>query len=73
MDLVQQRLVGKKHLKLVLAVPSSETLVDGIYFNVDLQQWPNDSKRVQLIYRLDVNEFRAQRNLQLLVQCIQPL
>lgn len=72
-EIVQQRLVGKKHLKLVLAVPSSETLVDGIYFNVDLQRWPNDSKLVQLIYYLDVNEFRAQRNLQLLVKYIQPL
>jgi single-stranded-DNA-specific exonuclease len=72
-ELVQQRLVQDKHLKLVLAEPTSGALVDAIYFNADLQRWPSDSQLAQLVYRLDVNEFRGQRNLQLLVQYMQPL
>jgi len=67
--IIQQRLVGEKHLKLVLSVKEkSQVLFDAIAFNVDLAEWPNqDAKRVKLAYRLDINEFRGKRNLQLMV------
>ena len=68
-NIVQQRLVGEKHLKLVLAVPGTAELVDAIAFNVDLEVWPNPAQdRVAAAYRLDVNEFRGRRTLQLVIE-----
>ena len=71
---VQQRLLGDSHLKMVLSPPADERLLlDAIAFNVDRSCWPNDGVReVRLVYRLDINEFRGQRNLQLLVEHIEP-
>ncbi|MGL5498440.1 MAG: single-stranded-DNA-specific exonuclease RecJ, partial [Aeromonas sobria] len=66
--LVQQRLVGDKHLKLMLTTDSGYA-VDAIAFGVDLKRWPDASvKRVRLVYRLDVNEWRGNRSVQLLVE-----
>ncbi|BFM49493.1 single-stranded-DNA-specific exonuclease RecJ [Marinomonas sp. THO17] len=72
-DVLQQRLVGEKHLKLLLREPESGLLLDAISFFVDLDNWPNESaKRLRLVYKLDINEFRGQRNLQLLVDYLEP-
>ncbi|MDI3323049.1 single-stranded-DNA-specific exonuclease RecJ [Pontibacterium granulatum] len=72
--LLQQRIVGQKHLKMVLMDPASGLAVDGIHFNADLEQWPNDSvARVRAVYRLDINEFRGQRNVQLMVDQLLPM
>jgi len=70
-QVVQQRLVGEKHLKLVLAPLGGEKLIDAIAFNVDLAIWPDETiETVELAYRLDVNEFRGNRSLQLMVDPI---
>ena len=67
--LVQQRIVGEKHLKLV--VEKQGEVFDGIAFNVDVKSWPNtQAKQVHLAYRLDVNEFRGKRTVQLMVENI---
>jgi single-stranded-DNA-specific exonuclease len=66
---VSQRLVGEKHLKLVLSPVGSDTLLDAIAFNIDPGVWPNQSVgEIEIAYRLDVNEFRGQRSVQLLVE-----
>ena len=68
--ILQQRLVGEKHLKMVLEVEGKA--VDAIAFNVDLKTWPNPMvKEVFCAYRLDVNEFRGNRTVQLLVELLQ--
>ncbi len=71
---VQQRLLGDSHLKMVLSPSADERLLlDAIAFNVDRNCWPDEGVReVRLVYRLDINEFRGQRNLQLLVEHIEP-
>ena len=72
--LVQQKIVGGKHLKMVLSpIQLSSKLIDAIAFNVDLEAWP-DSKveRVKVVYKLDVNEFRGNKNLQFMVDYIEP-
>ncbi len=72
-QIVSQRLVGEKHLKLVVSPEGSDTALDAIAFNIDLNQWPNeDVERVQLAYRLDVNEFRGRQSVQLMVELIEP-
>jgi len=73
-SLLQQRIVGQRHLKLVLMEPESGTAIDAIHFNADMDIWPNDSvQRVRAVYRLDVNEFRGQRSLQLMIDHLLPL
>ncbi len=69
----QQRIVGANHLKLVLAPQSDPRReLDGICFNVDIAEWPNhQAQSVRCVYRLDINEYRGQENLQLLIQYIQ--
>ena len=67
--LVQQRIVGEKHLKIV--VEKQGEIFDGIAFNVDVKTWPNAQvKQVHLAYRLDVNEFRGKRTVQFMVENI---
>lgn len=71
--LVQQRIVGGRHLKLVLSPVSAgvvvDTLIDGIWFNIDPSEWPNaHCQQVNLVYQLDINEFRGRRSVQLLIQ-----
>ena len=71
--IMRQRIVGEKHLKLVLApYGQSQLAIDAIWFNIDTAVWPNHNVGVvRCVYRLDINEFRGQENLQLLVQHIQ--
>ena len=70
----QQRVVGENHLKLVLSHPSAPKLsIDAIYFNMDVEQWPNNEiQQARCVYRLDINEFRGRQKLQLLVQYMMP-
>ncbi|WP_298768243.1 single-stranded-DNA-specific exonuclease RecJ [uncultured Shewanella sp.] len=71
-SVIQQRIVGEKHLKLVLETPCSRVMVDGIAFNVDLNTWPDASiDQVRLVYKLDVNEYRGNQTLQLLIEQIE--
>ena len=72
-ELQQQRIVGEKHLKLVLQPVGADFSVEAIAFNVDTASWPDDSVRlVDAAYRLDVNEFRGRRSLQLVVEQLLP-
>jgi len=71
--IVQQRLVGKKHLKMVVRHASGLEL-DAIAFNIDPQRWPDGTvTEVELVYRLDVNAFRGRQSLQLMVEHLRPL
>lgn len=71
---LEQRLVGAKHLKMVVSADDGRTVIDAIAFNVDTALWPDTSHhQVRLAYRLDVNEFRGQRQAQLLVEYIETL
>lgn len=72
-QLVQQRLVGERHLKLVVKTECGSRTLDGIAFNIDREQWPNPTVRwVELAYKLDVNEYRGQESVQLLVSHLAP-
>jgi single-stranded-DNA-specific exonuclease len=72
-QLMQQRIVGERHLKVVLKSECGSLQLDGIAFGVDREVWPNPTVRwVELAYKLDVNEFRGQESVQLLIAHIQP-
>lgn len=66
-NLVEQRLIGGKHLKMVLETENK--IMDAIAFNIDMNVWPNyRCQKVKIAYRLDVNEFRGKRNVQLIIE-----
>ncbi|AIZ78705.1 single-stranded-DNA-specific exonuclease RecJ [Actinobacillus equuli] len=68
--LLQQRVLGGKHLKLMVE-QSNGGLFDAIWFNADLRYFPDLSiKQVKLIYKLDINEFRGNKSLQLRVETL---
>ncbi|MDR0780388.1 MAG: single-stranded-DNA-specific exonuclease RecJ [Pseudomonadales bacterium] len=62
---LSRRVLHDKHLKLTLRVPDSDALVEAIAFNQDPALLADPREDVNLLYRLDVNEFRGQRHLQL--------
>ncbi len=71
--LLDQRLVGQKHLKLAVQSECGAVQLDAIAFNVDLTTWPNASVQwVQLVYKLDVNHWRGRDSVQLLVEHLVP-
>ncbi|HEC1434360.1 single-stranded-DNA-specific exonuclease RecJ [Klebsiella pneumoniae] len=71
--LLQQRLVGERHLKVMVEPVDGGPLLDGIAFNVDTSIWPDNGVReVQLAYKLDINEFRGNRSLQLIIDHLWP-
>jgi len=72
-QLVEQRVVGERHLKVVLKSECGSVKLDGIAFSVDREVWPNPTVRwVELAYKLDVNEFRGQESVQLMIAHMEP-
>ncbi|MEC6908249.1 single-stranded-DNA-specific exonuclease RecJ [Photobacterium piscicola] len=67
--LLHQKLVAGKHLKMMVEPLAGGSVIDAIAFNVDLKRWPDASvQQIELVYRLDVNEFRGNRSVQLMVE-----
>jgi single-stranded-DNA-specific exonuclease len=65
-DVLQQRLVAEKHLKL--RVRHAGTLRDAIWFG-HTDPLP---ERVRLAYRLSLDEFQGQQRVQMVVEAAQP-
>ena len=66
-QLLEQRLVGGRHLKMTLG--KDKHLIPAIAFNIDLNQWPNyRCDAINIAYRIDINEFRGKRSVQLIVE-----
>jgi single-stranded-DNA-specific exonuclease len=67
-EVVGGRIVGERHLKLVLRPPGSDRLVDAIAFAVDEPAAWLGCRELRMAYRLDVNEFRDVRSVQLRIE-----
>ena len=66
--LVNNYIVGKKHLKMVLETECGSTRLDAIAFGIDLEKWPVQGQcKVEVAYRLDLNEYRGNETVQLIV------
>jgi single-stranded-DNA-specific exonuclease len=70
-EVLQQRVVGERHLKLVLRPQAGGRPLDAIAFNTAALE-PGCSQ-VRLAYRLDVNEYRGVQSVQLVVEYLEPL
>lgn len=68
---LDQRWLKDVHLKLVLQPVQGGPSVDAIAFNVPKAPWQwQQQQQVHLVYRLDVNEFRGQKNPQLMIEYV---
>ncbi|VAW52904.1 Single-stranded-DNA-specific exonuclease RecJ [hydrothermal vent metagenome] len=65
------RIVGQKHLKLELAKQEGGECYSAIAFNKTDENLPVGDDNIRIVFRLDVNEFRGKRSLQLIVQHIE--
>ena len=65
-EILEQRIVGEKHLKCTLKLIDASAIFEGIAF---FQEKLNDSK-VKVAYRLSVNSFRGTESLQLMIESI---
>ncbi|OAN14146.1 single-stranded-DNA-specific exonuclease RecJ [Photobacterium jeanii] len=67
--LLHQKLVGGKHLKMMVEPLAGGAVIDAIAFNIDVRRWPDASvQTIELVYRLDINEFRGNTSVQLMVE-----
>lgn len=71
-EIAQSRIVGGRHVKLTVSHPHSRQWLDAIAFNGVEYGWHEIRQTVRMVYRLDVNEFRGQRNLQLMAEYLEP-
>jgi single-stranded-DNA-specific exonuclease len=73
-DVLRARVVGERHVKLQVRPDASRAAFDAIAFNyLDDETVKPPEGRIRLVYRLDVNEYRGERRLQLLIDHLQPL
>ena len=66
--IVAKRIIKGRHLKLSIRPKGFECTVSAIFFNAELDCWPDEGAEVHLLYKLDVNEFRGDFSLQLMIE-----
>lgn len=71
-DVLDRRIVGERHLKLQLR-QTGRRAFNAIAFNAVEHGTPPAWSRVHAAYRLDVNEYRGSRALQLIIEHIEPV
>lgn len=71
-EVLSHRVVGEKHLKLTLGLPRRSGIVDAICFNPPAEYLESQFKRVYGVYRLEINEWRNNRSVQLLFEHMEP-
>lgn len=72
-EVLQVRIVAEKHLKLVLGRSGSQIMIDAIAFFVEEPQSWVGCERIKVAYQLDINEYRGNRSLQLIVNYLEKL
>ncbi len=68
-EILGQRVVGERHLKLTVKPPESSGRIDAIAFNT--AALPAGCRYARLAYRLDVNEYRGLVSPQLVIEHIE--
>ncbi len=72
-EVVQVRILKDQHLKLLVRINAACKEIDAIAFNVDRPEMWQGMRSVLLAYKLDINEYRGNRNLQLVVQYLEKI
>ncbi len=72
-EVLDSRVLGSQHLKLILAADAQSSPVEAIAFFVSRPLLEQRLSRVRIVYKLDINEYRGDRRLQLIVEYLEPL
>lgn len=70
-EVVQVRIVGQKHLKLLLRKPNGHLIIDAIAFFIDKPEHWLGMRACNAVYTININEFRGNRSLQFMVQYLE--
>jgi single-stranded-DNA-specific exonuclease len=65
-EVLSHQVMKEQHLKLSLRLPGAGFTLEAVAFN-QIGHFVPGTARVRIAYRLDVNEWRGQRRLQLLI------
>jgi single-stranded-DNA-specific exonuclease len=71
-NVLQQRVIKEKHLKLVLSDEFGTQFVDAIQFN---SGWCHETlpNKVRIVYRPNINEFRGKRSIQFFIDYLEKM
>ena len=73
-NVIDENILAGKYLKFTLSPENKDQLIEAVAFNIDIEQWPMQRCEVaHVVYRLDINEFRERRKLQLIIEQIEPI
>ncbi len=67
-NVIEQRIVGERHLKFLLRWADGNGMVDAIAFNVDEELLQQRLQQINIAYRLDINEWQGRRSVQLMIE-----
>ena len=68
-DVLSHRVVGQRHMKMMLRPLGGENEIDAIAFNTP--ELPEPCRQLHMAYRLDVNEYRGLVSPQLVIEHIE--
>ncbi|MGE0483179.1 MAG: single-stranded-DNA-specific exonuclease RecJ [Gammaproteobacteria bacterium] len=72
-DVVDRRVVGRRHARLVLRPPGTADTVAAIAFGAADEPWYRGAARIHAYYKLDVNDYGGIDTLQLVVDHVRPI
>ena len=70
-EVVNVRILKDAHLKLLVRTNSAGQEHDAIAFNVDFPEKWQGVRRILIAYKLDINHYRGNRTLQLIIQYLE--
>jgi len=69
---IKQHILASKHIKLVLKPLDYDLWIDAIAFN-QAEDLSNDLDQIRIVYKMDINEYRGNIKLQLIIDYIEPI
>jgi single-stranded-DNA-specific exonuclease len=72
-EVAESRVLHDRHLRLQLYGDDDETPLEAIAFNAPEALREFVPSRIRMVYRLEANEYRGRRRLQLLVEYLEPV
>jgi single-stranded-DNA-specific exonuclease len=72
-QVIGSRIVGERHLKLVLKPQGSGEMIDAIVFGLDDPAAWLKCRQLRAAYRLDINDFRDSRSVQLRIEYMEAI
>jgi len=70
--ILDKRIVGENHLKLKLQSRDNSATLDAIAFNMTDTNWPPETQQIISTYRLGINDFQGNTQVQLFLEHIEP-